>query len=371
MPTDRLCHFAVFLILGSALVFALQTPLSGQTGDAMYRVRYKGKSYIGKPMAWDGEELMLLRRNGKLSMLPVAQDKELEKVSSRFQPYKSADMHRRLQREFGSKYQITTTENYLVVHPYGNADIWAQPFQDLYYRFRVHFTSRGIQLNTPAFPLVAVVYRTRKEFDQQLIKYKNYSGNIIGFYSLTSNRIITYDQSAAQGGRNRAWLANNDTIIHEATHQAAFNTGIHSRFSPQLRWVTEGLATYFEAKGVNNQSYNTRQADRINKNALRRLKQLYAQKRVAGNMAKMIVNDDLFRTDSELAYTLAWGITFYFNEKMPEQYRKFIVADSKRKPFADYPSGQRVRDFTLAFGQDIPGLEARMKNFFVKLDAPK
>ena len=50
------------------------------------------------------------------------------------------------------------------------------------------------------------------------------------------------DQSALESaGREKAVA----TIIHEATHQLAYNCGLHTR-SPTFRWVSEGLAVYFE-----------------------------------------------------------------------------------------------------------------------------
>ena len=45
-----------------------------------------------------------------------------------------------------------------------------------------------------------------------------------------------------------AW-APSDTIIHEATHQTAYNVGVHARFADQPRWLVEGLAMMFEAEG--------------------------------------------------------------------------------------------------------------------------
>ena len=42
-----------------------------QTMEATIRVPYKNGSYVGKPLAWDGREMMLLRRDGKsVSSLP-------------------------------------------------------------------------------------------------------------------------------------------------------------------------------------------------------------------------------------------------------------------------------------------------------------
>ena len=50
------------------------------------------------------------------------------------------------------------------------------------------------------------------------------------------------------------------TIVHEATHQIAFNCGLHTRLSDCPRWFSEGIAMYFEtpdlrsAKGWNRAS---------------------------------------------------------------------------------------------------------------------
>ncbi len=36
------------------------------------------------------------------------------------------------------------------------------------------------------------------------------------------------------------------TIVHEATHQIAFNSGLHQRLSDCPKWFSEGIAMYFE-----------------------------------------------------------------------------------------------------------------------------
>jgi len=35
------------------------------------------------------------------------------------------------------------------------------------------------------------------------------------------------------------------TIVHEATHQIAFNCGLHTRLSDCPVWFSEGIAMYF------------------------------------------------------------------------------------------------------------------------------
>ena len=37
------------------------------------------------------------------------------------------------------------------------------------------------------------------------------------------------------------------TIVHEATHQIAFNCGMQQRYADIPLWLCEGMAVYFEA----------------------------------------------------------------------------------------------------------------------------
>ncbi len=187
-------------IVGFAVAIAAGN-LLGQQQEMTVKISYKGKSYSGQPMAWDGREMMLLRRDGKISILPVGSTNEYQTVSDRFRPYSAETMRVKLQQEFGSKYQVSVTRNFVVVHPPGDYQVWAMPFEELYHRFDAYFSSRGFQLDQPEFPLVAVVLRTRGEFDYFLRTYQDYDPQVLGYYSPTSNRIITYDQSKGRSAR--------------------------------------------------------------------------------------------------------------------------------------------------------------------------
>ncbi|MCP4095254.1 MAG: DUF1570 domain-containing protein [Planctomycetaceae bacterium] len=332
-------------------------------------VPYKQKSYLGRPLAWDGREMMLLRRDGKVSILPVKTDRDYSTVSADFKPYSASEMRRRLQSEFGNKYDVSLTHDFVVVHPPGSPQVWATPFQQLYARFQAYFSTRGFRLQNPEFPMVAIVLRTRGEFDRMLKAFHNYDPSILGYYSPKSNRIITYDQTEGRS-KDKSWLFNAGTILHEATHQTAFNTGLHSRFAPVVRWESEGLAMLFEARGVNNSQNFPRQEDRIHASRLSQLKQLYREGKVQGKMAELVVSDDLFRANAQAAYAISWGMTFYFSEAMPSKYKQFLKNDAARTDFASYSKKQRSADFAKAFGGDFKELEARMKRFYQELKQP-
>src|SRR5262249_48305348 len=147
-----------------------------------------------------------------------------------------------LEHEFGNNFEVSSIRHYVVVHPRGERDQWANRFEQLYDRFNHYFGVRGFQLKEPEFPLIAVVFRTHEEF----MKYASADGsqvspNLLGHYLPKSNRVFLYDVTAHATGAD--WSQNASTIIHEATHQMAFNTGVHQRYADAPRWLCEGLAT--------------------------------------------------------------------------------------------------------------------------------
>ena len=336
-----------------------------QSPEMTVKLQIKNRTVIGQPLAFDGQNIALLKRDGRWNLYPVKSERDIKKVSDRFEPYGSDALRERLQKEFGKKYQVSRTQNFVVVHPPGNYSIWAVPFEQLYQRFRNYFSSRGFSLDRPDFPMVAVVLRTRKEFDKFLRVYHRYDPMILGYYSQKSNRIITYDPSNGRS-QKRDW-AFQSTLIHEAAHQTAFNVGIHNRFGNEPSWVSEGLALLFEANGVNNSMYYSKQKDRINKDRLRMLKLYYQQGRVSGKLGSMIKNDDLFKSDPSLAYAYSWGLTFYLTEKYPKQYFEFLKTDAARQDFSLQTTKQRISQFKRYFGSDILAHEKRIEQFIKSL----
>ena len=366
----------IIQILTIAIAMALfcRVEAIATDGGLAVAVDYKGKKYVGKPLAWDGSEVVLLRRDGRLAILPARKQSDMKQLEKEFRPLSSASIRKKLVNEFGSKYQISVTRNFVVVHPIGESSKWAKPFETLYQRFRTYFTSRGVEVSEPEFPMVAVVLRTRGEFDRFLKSYHDYDRDILGYYSPRSNRIITFDQSkgkkASRGGE-QSWFFNASTIIHEATHQSAFNTGIHSRFGPVPRWISEGLAMMFEAPGVNNSNYFSSRKKRINRERLIALKYSYKRGQVENRWVDLISGDRLFREDPNLAYSMSWGLTFFLAESYPREYIQYLQNDARRQDFMSYSPRQRRRDFEKFFGEDHNELEARIKKFFEKLEIPK
>ena len=350
------------------LLAILSVPASvvAEPAKFMMQATVGGVSLEGSPLFWSQQQVLLLARDGYLWDFKPGEAKEFRKTGFQFRSYSITEMQDRLRRELGQSFEVTSTGHYLVAHPKGQRDLWAERFEELYRSFVVYFRTRGFALRNPEFPLVAIAWKDQNDFLRYAAREGSpVSKDVLGYYSMVTNRVMLFDVGAGQTS-SVAKQQNLDTIIHEAAHQIAFNTGIHSRFSPPPRWVTEGLGTAFEAPGVWNPRANTRQIDRINRGRLEDFKRL-AKNRKAGTTAELIASDRLFDRNPSAAYAEAWALTFFLAETQPRDYAKYLARTAARPQFSPYSSAERTADFTAVFGENFRLLEARFLRYMESL----
>lgn len=330
------------------------------------QVDINGREIEGMPLAWSRERVFLLSRDGSLWDFAPNKANRFRKSSGSFSSYSAAEMRAELVREFGGRLEVTGTGHYLVAHPKGQS-AWAQRFEDLYRSCIYYFRVRGMQIREPEFPLVAVVWPRHEDFLRNAaMQGGGVRPEVLGFYSPTSNRVTMYDQSG--GGRRRGWNQNDATIIHEATHQMAFNTGVHNRFSPTPKWLAEGLGTMFEAPGVWDWRDYPRLADRLNRPRLESFRAWQSKGRKEGTFTQLLASDRMFDTNPQAAYAEAWAWVLFLTETYPQKFGQYVGRVAAHADFQDYPRAQRVGEFTSIFGNDLRMLERHFENFMAGLD---
>ena len=310
--------------------------------------------------------LQLLGRDGRVWNVPTSDARSARTLPQAFHGYSTSEVREQLTRELGKSFEITGTGHYLVAHPAGQKDAWSKRFEDLYRHFIHYFSVRGFKPREPEFPLVAIVWRNQQDF----LRYAQSDGakigtNVLGYYSQMSNRITLFDIGAGSGS-SQAWQQNADTIIHEATHQTAYNTGVHRRFAGNPRWVSEGLGTMFEAPGVWKAEDNRRPEDRINRGRLDQFRHLLPQRKV-GLIAEMISSDRLFETDANMAYCNAWALSFFLVETQQRNYAEYLRKTAARPAFQNYSGSDRLGDFTSVFGTNLGLLETHFLRYMSEL----
>jgi len=358
----------VAVLLATLVVLAWVAPVEGSSPVKwMLELTVGGRKVEGVPLAWNTQLVHLLGRDGRLWEFDPHSATDYRRTSSRFQSFSPSELRAALLRELGKGFEVRGTGHYMVAHPRGQRDRWPQWFEDLYRSFVRYFSVRGFQLTEPPFPLIGIVCKDRGDFYRYATSQGvPAAGGTLGYYELESNRIILYDVTGHEAD-SADWEQNAATIIHEATHQTAFNTGIHSRYTPPPVWVVEGLATMFEAPGVYNSRFNTRRSDRINRRQFEQFRKFAAPKHRPEMTAGLIASDRLFRAVPAAAYAEAWALTFYLMETQPHKYADYLARTARRPPFKPYTARQRTADFTAVFGDDWRMLEARLLRFMAGL----
>jgi hypothetical protein len=347
----------------------LALALMAADADAFERQKFTmlvdidGREIEGMPLAWSNQRVFLLARDGRLWEFSPNRTNKFRKTSSSFTSYSAAEIRSGLERELRGRLEVTGTGHYLVAHPPGKGAFWANRFEELYRSCVHYFSRRELRVREPQFPLVAVVWPRRDDF----VRYaagegSNVRGDILGFYSPVSNRVTLYDQASGSSG-SRAWRQNEATIIHEATHQMAFNTGVHNRFTTTPLWVAEGLGTMFEAPGVWNWRDYPRQSDRINRDRLAQFRQWRATGRKSGALVNLLGSDRQFQSNPPAAYAESWAWVFFLTETYPQKFSQYVERTANRPDFQDYPLARRIADFTAVFGDDLRMLESHFLRF--------
>lgn len=352
------------VLLTALVVLTWGAPLQGDSpSGVMVELLLDGRRIEGTPLAWNDRLVHLLGRDGRLWQFAPHRADDFRKTSGRFSSYSTSRLRGILLRELGGDYEVTGTSHYLVAHPRGSRDHWAGRFEDLYRSFVHYFSVRGFDLDEPACPLVGVVCASRDEF----ARYSALQGvpagaGLLGFYDRQTNRIVLYDARGASDDSD-AWKQNAQVLIHEATHQTAFNTGIHSRYAPPPCWLAEGLATMFEAPGVYDSRYHAGRTDRLNPAWLSMFEKVMAAGLAPERLRELIASDRPFRTQPRSAYAEAWALTFYLVETQRGKYTEYLARTASRPPFRPCTSAERTADFESVFGDDWRMLQARLARF--------
>ena len=326
----------------------------------------KDKTFRGKLMADTPDRVWLMDRDGYLNIVPLDDVRKHRLVSRQFRKYSAAELRDRLRREFSPRLEVVASQHYLVCASKNRSRQYADLFEKVYRTFYSYFAVRGFRLTEPAFPLVAIVLPDQRQF----AAYSRHDGvraspGLLGYYLRTSNRVALFQKSAGASARISAGLT--DTIVHEGTHQVAFNTGLHNRIGANPKWVVEGLATVFESPGIRNRSQSRSVGSRVNASRFKRFQHFAAKRHRKGSLTKLVSSDAAFRSNVLDAYAQSWALSFYLIETRPRQYAQFLKTIAERDPTKPYSSAERLADFKKVFGSNLKMFEVAFLRYITRL----
>lgn len=302
-------------------------------------------------------------------------------------PFAPADpdtIGERLVADLGPNFRVHTTKHYVVIYDTSReyAEWTSSLLEGLYKALVSYWKKQGVKLDEPRFPMPVVIHRSTQAYNAAS-RSDGVPAGAIGYYHMRSNRVRMYDLSGSDAMRAAGATMRRGsrreitrmlslpaaeplvaTIVHEATHQVCFNTGLLERFTELPIWLVEGMAVYFEAP----QAGSRRGWSGIGKVNYRRLATF--RRNLAnwkhGSLTSLIASDDRLRDTrtAGAAYADAWALNYFLIKKRREDYVAYVKMLSARKPLEGPPADEtdsekarrRLKVFTDHFG-DITELE--------------
>ncbi|MFO1023161.1 MAG: DUF1570 domain-containing protein [Planctomycetales bacterium] len=297
-------------------------------------------------------------------------------VPEKFQFWTVEEQTNKLSDEFGPAFTINSREPYLFCSDADPKflDSVARVMLRLDTAFTKFWSDRQFPLHAPEHPLVVLIFKQRADYERYATReFGPEIAQAPGYFSMIQNRIVFHDITAGLKFTPQTTMEDRleksgrqvSTIVHEATHQLAFNTGLQTRLADNPLWLTEGLAMYFETPDLKNRTGWTT-AGKINPVRLQTYLKSIAQTPQL-SLQEFVSSDAPFRNPKQegAAYARAWALTYYLLTKHPDKFTTYLQTISSKKPLIWNTPAERLHDFESAFGP-APQLQPALEKFYTR-----
>ena len=316
--------------------------------------------------------LLVLARDGVLWAIQPQEIRSHKTDEAAFDPYQPDDLAAAILAKLPAGFRVHQTTHYVIC--YNTTREYAQwcgaLYERLYQAFYNYWNRRGMELKESP-PLVAVVFQDRASYEVYgRAELGSAISAVIGYYSLETNRIAMYDLTGVddlRNSRNRIPTAQHinqllsqpqsertvATIIHEATHQLAFNSGLQTRFADIPVWLSEGIAIYFETPDLRSKKGWSKIGE-INGFRLQEFVRFMPQ-RPADSLTTLLGSDERFRDTAAAtpAYAESWALCYFLIRTRPKEFAEYLRLLREKAPLVPCTAQQRLADFRAAFGVDL------------------
>ncbi len=307
--------------------------------------------------------VLLEDRSGTLWTVKADQLKAREATGGQFKLFSKEERIAALKPELGEGFSTLATKHYLIA--YNTDPAYAEWCSELLERFYAgyfaYWKKLKLDLHEPDSLLTVIIFRNKDEFQafyEADVGQKTQSS--FGYYSIRRNRSVLYDFSGLEGDDRKKVASikramkkvpfNLSTIVHEGTHQLAFNSGLHTRYADNPVWLTEGIAMLFEAPDFGSKKWTAigRLTDWRKNTLSGKLTQLDAN-----SLSQLTQSDDRFRSEETAnhAYAEAWGLTLFLMNRRKKQFTEYIKAVGKKPPLIWDKPEERLKLFSDLIGE--------------------
>jgi len=383
----HLCLIAATVLLSWSPTYCAAANGSENANESLWRVTFTDSNDARQTIegrliveAVDGG-LLIADRGGALWNITPDRIISSEDTNSAYRPFSRDEARQQLREEFGEQFAVVTTKRYVICSAAGRpyAKWCGMLFERLFAGFYAHWNKKPLDLRQPSGPLVAIVFANHADFAKYATRDAGpATARSKGYYSTRTNRIVLYDLTSENKRPARTIaeinqqlgksLFNVATVVHEATHQIAFNCGLHTRYADNPLWLTEGMAMYFETPDAKNRS-GWRTIGKLNPSRLRQFQKSLTDQDNRLSLESLIATDDRFQ-DPEVAaaaYAESWALSYFLIKTRRQQYATYLKSISAKGVLQFDTREQRLAEFRAAFGDDVAALEQRFARYMKRV----
>ena len=302
-----------------------------------------------------------------------------------FQPFTAEELLERLQKGPLGDFQVHQTPHYLIFYQSSHAfaEATGRWLEDLYRRLLDAFRKHEMAAHDTEFPLVAVIYRTERDFRAS----KRVDPEVQAVYEIGTNRIYFYETSEQdKNAPEVSALRKPQTVVHEGTHQVLQNIGVHPRLSAWPIWLVEGLAEYCSTpassrKGGKPTWDGLGMINGLHMATIRELEDPLSvairgddaqSKALVREPGKPLVECLVRKTHlTPTEYALAWAMTHYLAFKRQDDFVEYLKAMSQIPPLEPRTPEDHLAEFRKAFGSDLVKIDKTIDRYLKNLAKQK
>lgn len=320
--------------------------------------------------------VLLEERNGKLHQVSARQIKSRENAGTLFAPFSSTELAKDLLLQVPAGFEITETEHYVLCSNSAAEYVefcgkLLESVFDQYFRF---MGEQNIAVAQPVRKMPVVIFASASEF--QMFAQKQHPeisfADTPGYFSIPDNQTLlldlTGDRSIRSASTIRRRLAEKPlqvaTVVHEAVHQLAFNSGLQVRMADNPLWISEGLAMYFET-GSSRSTLLWNRPGHVNPRHHPAFVRLLQSNEISGGLNGLIESDSTFQDPAKMpaAYAKAWALTHYLVREEKPGLQKYLFSISQRRPMVGLSAEQRTQEFQDGFGKTPDEMEREIVSY--------
>lgn len=350
-------------------------PADSKANTKLTQVTLRGSeaAITGRVVQRAGDGSLLLEdRAGQLHVCLADQIKDVSASDEDFRPLTRDEMATHLLQQTGGGFVVQQTEHFVICSNASElyTDYCGRLLEKVVREYVELMTRLKIQLQPLPKQLPVIIFRRSEGLQQHASRqHPNVSfADVPGYYSMTFNQMLVAGLSGDRTFTSRGDVVRElktdlrqvETIVHEAVHQLAFNSGLQVRMADNPMWFSEGLAVYFEhANGSGNALWSgPGGVNRIHRPGFVRA---VVNEEPVIPLEQLVTSDAVFQSDDPTiiaaAYAESWALVYHLIRRQPDSFSKLATTIQHRLPLVPVSQQQRLQAFHEALPAPLPEVE--------------